>query len=240
MHSAGYSLQSCREWRVISIGFHSRAGATSSFMVLQGEPALQTSIAQYLLEPPQAIADKFVDVLTGPAVELKDGRQTVCRRQGAEVTHRSQIASAGAEAVDAGLVRWTARCSGHSFAVGIISDDRWHMFEKDNSFDWPFVGQGVGQGYGVVARRGSLYIAKQSPATDYWNCNCAPDFATACQVSGTNEFSVVLDVDRARVFFEQDGVKILGSVVELPEPSSSYRFIASVPDAGCSVTLIGT
>jgi len=222
------------------VGFHGRAGATSSFKALQIEPTLRDVIAQFLLEPPQIMADRFLDLLTGPAVELKDRRQTACYRRGADVKQRSQMASAGATAVDTGLVRWTARCSGHSFAVGVISEDRWHALEKDSSMDWPFVGQGVGQGYGIVSRRGSLYISRQSPANDYWNCNCADDYEIPSpKASGTQEFSVVLDLDRAHIFFEQDGEKIHNSDVELTELGSAYRFIASVPDRGCSVTIVG-
>jgi hypothetical protein len=107
--------------------------------------------------------------------------------------------------------------------------------------DWPFVGQGIGQGFGLVQRRGALYISQQaSSSNDSWNCGCADDFKVPCAKNlGVNpEFSVVLDFDRARVFFEANGKKIQGSTLSLPESDSAYRFIASVPDRASSVTIV--
>jgi len=188
--------------------------------------------------PPQVVADRFMDLLTGPAVELKDGGKTACYRRGAGATCRSDLASAGAQAIDEGLVKWTVCCTGHSFAVGVIPESRWHDHQKDNSMDWPFVGQGVGQGFGMISRRGSFFISRQSSTNDPWNVCCADDYAIpGSMVSGAQEFSVVLDMDRARVFFEKDGAKIHGSAVDLTELDTAYRFIASVPDRACSVTI---
>jgi len=241
MTAASCSLQSCPELRVLSIGSHRCAGAHRSFSTLQIEPALLNIITQFLLEPPRLVTDRFMGLLTGPAVELKDGDQTACHRYGVGANWRHELASAGAHAISEGLVKWTVRCSGHSWAIGVISEDRWQDLQKDNSMDWPFVGQGVGQGYGMIARRGSVYISRQSPAKDPWNCNCADDYAVpASDLQGATLFSVVLALDREHVFFEKDGVRINGSVVQLTEHQASYRFIASVPDKTSSVTIIGS
>jgi len=73
------------------------------------------------------------------------------------------------------------------------------------------------------------------------------------------DFSVVLDLQRGRVFFQADGSEIAGSSFEIADPDkgrscnelargeghrgscrSGYRFIASVPPGGSSVTLVGS
>jgi hypothetical protein len=222
------------------MGFHHRVGATSFFAALHGETSLLNEIAQFLLEPPHVMADRFIQVLTGSAVELKSDGQKCWRRRRVQFTRRSEIVSAGAMAVSTtGIVRWTVHCSGHSFAIGVIADERWLDFEKDNSFDWPFVGQGAGYGYGLVKRRDSFYISQQCDVDDYWNVNCKDDFQVSAGTSAhTDLFTVVLDLDRARLFFEQDGAKIVGSDIKLINPDMSYRFIASVPENESSVTFV--
>eukprot|EP00419_Tripos_fusus_P021963 CAMPEP_0172722810 /NCGR_PEP_ID=MMETSP1074-20121228/82360_1 /TAXON_ID=2916 /ORGANISM="Ceratium fusus, Strain PA161109" /LENGTH=182 /DNA_ID=CAMNT_0013548895 /DNA_START=208 /DNA_END=756 /DNA_ORIENTATION=+ len=180
-------------------------------------------------------------LLTGSGVELKDMSRTARYRPGVGTTWRIDIASAGAHAISEGMVKWMVRCTGHSFAFGVISEDRWHNLQKDNSMDWPFVGQGVGHGYGMIVRRGSAYISRQSPTNDPWNCNCAEDYAIpATDLQDAKFFSVVLDLDREHVFFERDGAMINGSVVKLTELQTAYRFIASVPDKTSSITIIGS
>merc|ERR1712107_203747 len=171
---------------------------------------------------------------------MGDCRRTATLDVRQSINFRRHIIAAGAREVHSGFSRWSARCTGSCFAIGVIPNTSWPELEKDNSMDWPFVGSGFGQGFGLVRRSGTFFVARGGRScSGAWDDFPVPDREVAADgLANAKEFSVVLDLERARVYFEADGREIAGSSFEDISTKSCYRFIASVPERGVSVTLV--
>jgi len=108
--------------------------------------------------------------------------------------------------------------------------------------DWPFVGSGLGQGFGLVKRSGVFFVAASPHGRSSWGPSCEAHREVSQHGLGeASEFSVVLDLERGRVLFLADGCEIPGSGLEIARPDRGrrYRFIASVPPGGGSVAFVG-
>jgi len=242
-----HSLSSCRGLETISASFRQGGGKGGAFEVLQGNLDILTLLAAYLLQPPEKVDDRFRTEFSGQCIRLEDRRRTAVLDVRASINFRRHIIAAGARAVHSGFSRWTTRCNGPSFAIGVIPNAAWPDLEKDSSMDWPFVGSGFGQGFGLVKRRGSFFVARGARGRlgggrfegAQWDDYPVPDREVSAEgLADVKEFSVVLDLERARVYFEAEGRELPGSSFEDINTKSGYRFIASVPERGVSVTLV--
>jgi hypothetical protein len=239
MSATQFSLKSCQEALAVQLGFHWRAGEGSAFESLQGKGGILELLTEFLLSPPELVEDRFKQELTGQCIRLVDRRLTATCARTEGANFRRHIAAGGVREVTSGMRRWTARCTGACFAIGVIPVTSWRELQKDNSMDWPFVGSGFGQGMGLVKRSGNLFVANCSPDGQSWGQCCKPDREiSSVDFEKAEEFSVVLDMDRARVYFEADGDEIPGSSIGDIGCKTGYRFVASVPPGGGTVTLI--
>jgi len=217
----------------ICFGLHPRIGEHSILQQIQGLPGIIRLLAQFLLQPPARMEDKFYTMMAGSDVLLSPSLKAVSGKRGAVRESRCSMAAAGIKSVDAGLSRWTVECSGHSWAVGIVADGKWAELSGENwSHDWPFVGGGFGHGIGLVKRRSVVFLS----ARTYGGAVIDQDLSSSIKKDATR-FGIVLDMDRARVFFEVDGKKIAGSSFEHIDTLDQYRLVASLPEPESSVML---
>lgn len=227
-----YSVQACCEVRALCLGFHPRLGAESPLQVLQGAPGVVDTIARFLLEPPLPVVDTFCQELTGAGVLVAAPYRTAVGRHHARFVCRCNAASAGMKSIHEGLRKWTVRCEGDSFAIGIIADDSWHDFVAETvSWDWPFVSGNFGQGFALIKRKGEFFLSSRMRSSALSaKCNAL--------ILEADKLNVVLDIERALLFFEADDVEIPNSMYKLTNEESAYRFIASIPDPTSSVTFV--
>jgi len=231
---ACYSIESCLEVETICLALHSRNVAHSALGHLHGIPGILQLLAGFLLHPPECMEDRFFTRMSGRGVLLSFSLKSASGLSGAVRESRFDMVTAGTKAVDSGLVRWKIRCSGHSWAIGIIADSKWlELLAEGHCQDWPFVGGGFGHGVGLVNRRRDLFVSRRTYGGPMADCRLS---STATKGEGV--FGIVLDMGRARVYFEADGAEIPGSRVELVDVQDQYRLIASLPDADSAVTLI--
>jgi len=245
-----HTRSSCLELGAVSVCFqeHAHAGKGSAFGPLQGLPGVLKLLAEFLLQPPQFIEDRFLRELAGKCIQLEDQRRTVKLQRMSGLCFRCDVAAAGFRKMCSGMGRWTARCTGSSFAIGVIANASWATLMNDATMDWSFVGGGFGSGFGLVKRNGSFFATgcMCDESAEHVNGRSQgtlrrddDDRAISGEwLSDAEEFSVILDIDRRRVFFEADGFRIPGSGFENLSVASPYSFIASVPDSRCSVTLL--
>jgi len=231
---AHYSLESCREVEEVCFGLHPRIGQRSILQRIQEGPGILRLIARFLLHRPEGTNDVFFSRMAGCDVVLSPSLKTARGRPGASRRSRSDLVAAGTVSVDSGMSRWRLSCSGPSWAIGVIADSKWvELCEGGFIHDWPFVGGGYGHGVGLVNRRSTLFLAERT-----YGGQLADRTVHSALLESATEFGIVLDMSRARIFFEADGSEILGSSFECIDDRDRYRFLASLPDPDSRVTLI--
>jgi len=152
---------------------------------------------------------------------------------------RLESTACGNVAVSRGLAMWSVACTGEKFMVGIVPDDRWDAFAKEDPTFVPFVFRGEGFGVGLLEWDGvflcqnsdfSEGIARTSALWSDKPLDAVPELVPGQAIT------VVLDMDRRCVEFLLDGIPLPGAQAHVP--FDSCRFAASIYGTGMSLRML--